>query len=633
MDIEIIRHQQAANTVPGGYTGKLLRVNLTHSKITIEELKPALLREYLGGTGLGIRLVYNEVKPQIDPLGPEAKLVIATGPVTATALGTAGRFQVVFKSPLTGILCDSSSGGHWGAMLKYSGFDVLVVEGQSAEPVFLYVHDCQAELRSATHLWGTDAYQTRDQLRDDLGENKASVLCIGPAGEKLVTYASMVNDAGRVAARGGAGAVMGSKKLKAIVVYGTLPVELADPQEFKRLALAINKQNATSPSIATLRELGTPRVMNNNWPLGDIPVKNWSVGSYEEICTNLGGKKMRDTILVEHNACHFCSIGCSRWVNIRDGEYQMDAPGPEFETLGALGSLCLVDDLNAVSYAAHLCNIYGLDTITAGTSIAFAMECYEKGLISEQDTGGLALNWGDKNLVIELVRKIAFGEGFGRFLGLGTRRMAEILENGSLDFAVQTKGMEYPLHDPRAFFSWAATYATSPRGGCHLHGMSSIYENKDNPLPEWGLTGNYPRQTDAEKGKIARLAQNWSHILDSMVVCYFATFTLQPSDLAALINAATGFDLSTQDLLDFGDRINALYRAYNYRCGIRRADDTLPKRVLTPLAEGGTNGLVPNLESQLEEYYQVRDWEPDGKPSRRSLTELGLDFVVADLYP
>jgi aldehyde:ferredoxin oxidoreductase len=239
VDIEHTLHQQESSAVPGGYTGKLLRVNLTHSKITVEGLNPALLREYLGGTGLGIRLIYDEVKPAIDPLGPDAKLVIATGPVTATVLGTAGRFQVVFKSPQTGILCDSSSGGHWGAMLKYSGFDVLVIEGQSAEPVFLYVHDRQVELRSATHLWGVDAYQTRDQLRADLEKNKASVLCIGPAGENLVTYASMVNDAGRVAARGGAGAVMGSKKLKAIVVHGTLPVELADQQEFKRLALAI----------------------------------------------------------------------------------------------------------------------------------------------------------------------------------------------------------------------------------------------------------------------------------------------------------------------------------------------------------------------------------------------------------
>jgi aldehyde:ferredoxin oxidoreductase len=616
-----------------GYTGQILRVDLTTGRILEESLDRQILRKYIGGTGLGVRLMYAEVPPETDPLGPDAKLMFLTGPVTASRLGTAGRFQVCFLSPLTGILCDSSSGGHWGARLKQAGYDGLIIEGKAEHPVYLSIQNDQVEIRAADHLWGKDTFETQEILSAEAGSTETCVACIGPAGERLVLYASIMNDAARTAARGGAGAVMGSKNLKAIAVSGKHPVTMADPDGFTKTALAINKLNATAEGIATLRELGTPRVMDNNWPLGDIPVKNWAVGSYEQICTSLGGKRMRDTILVKHNACHYCSIGCSRWVKISDGPYQMDAPGPEFETLGALGSICLIDDLNAVSYAAHLCNRYGLDTITCGTSIAFAMECFEKGLITCEDTGGIGLTWGNKDALLAMIEAIARAEGFGAFLGLGTRKMAAILGNNTIDFAIQVKGLELPLHDPRAFFSWAASYATSPRGGCHLHGMSSIYEQKQDPLPEWGLTGFYPRQSDEGKGKIARLAQNWSQILDSMVLCYFASFTLKPSDLAALLNAATGFDYTIEELNKIGDRINTLYRAYNYRCGIRRSDDTLPARVLEPLADGGTDGKVPDLEAQLDEFYKVRQWKPDGKPAYQLMVDLGLEEAAGDLYP
>jgi len=300
-----------------------------------------------------------------------------------------------------------------------------------------------------------------------------------------------------------------------------------------------------------------------------------------------------------------------------------------------LGANLFMDDVEALIKANDLCNRYGLDTIGLGSAIAFAMECYEKGLITKKDTGGIELTWGNKEALIQVVEQIAFGQGIGKLLGQGTRRVAEQLGHGAMDFAVQVKGLELPMHDPRAFFSWAANYATSPRGGCHLHGMSGIYENTKNPLSdlsEWGLTGFYPRHSNEGKGKIARLAQNWAHIIDSMVICYFAGFTLQPSDLAALLNHATGSELTSADLLVIGDRINALYRVYNYLCGIRREDDKLPVRSLTPVAEGGAAGKVPDLEYQLKEYYEIRRWEPDGKPSRDSLIELGLADAAQDLY-
>lgn len=615
-----------------GYMGRLLRVNLTHEKATEEALDAQMLKDYIGGSGLGLRLMYNEVPPETDPLSPEAKIIITTGPVTSTPLGTAGRFQVCFKSPLTGILCDSSSGGHWGTQFKQSGYDVLILEGKASRPVYLYIHDNQVEIHPAEDWWGKDAYTTINELVKVVGDPKACVLSIGPAGEKGVLYAAMINDTGRTPGRGGNGAVMGSKNLKAIVVRGTQKVELANPDGYKKYAVSVNKLNAKSDDIYNLRTFGTPEVMDNNWAVGDIPVKNWSLGSYEELCVSLGGKKMRDTILVPHVACHFCTIGCSRWVKIEEGDYKMDAAGPEYETLGALGSMCMVDDLNAVSYAAHLCNIYGLDTISCGSSIAFAMECFEKGYLDLEDTGGIELTWGNKQALVKMVEQIAMGEGIGKFLGLGTRKMAEQIGRDAMDFAVQVKGLELPMHDPRAFFSWASNYATSPRGGCHLHGMSAIYENKQDPIPEWGLTGFYPRHSNEGKGKITRFAQDWSHILNSMVMCYFATFTLKPSDLGALIGFATGYEYTPEELVVIGDRINTLHRAYNYRCGLRRVDDRLPVRSLTPVAEGGAAGAVPDLEAQLNEYYQLRGLEADGRPARDTLLRLGLDDVVADLY-
>ena len=446
-----------------GYMGKLLRVDLTARRITEEALDPQLARDYIGGAGLGIRLAYDEIPPNIEPLGPEAKLLIMTGPVTGTALGSAGRFEVVFKSPLTGILCDASSGGFWGSDLKLAGYDGLILQGAAEAPVYLHIVDGHVEIRDASHLWGMDAYAVQDVLLAEVGDAKARVLSIGPAGEREVLYACMVNDAGRMPGRGGSGAVMGHMKLKAIVVRGTGRVDLAEPAAFREYAVGVNKTNATSPQVEGLRVLGTPRVMDNNWPLSDIPTKNFSLGSQEAMCVNLGGKKMQATILVPHVACHRCSMGCSRWVRVPEGPYTMDAPGPEFETLGALGTNCMIDDLEFVSYAAHLCNIYGMDTLSCGGTIAFAMECFEKGLLTLEDTGGIELTFGNKEAMLAVIEQIAFGQGIGPLLALGSRKLAERIGHGAIDFAVQIKGLELPMHDARAFFGWGATYATGPR--------------------------------------------------------------------------------------------------------------------------------------------------------------------------
>ena len=616
-----------------GYSGRILRIDLTNKQARPEAIPEQWLQDYLGGAGLGIRYAYNEIPTEADPLGQSNKLIFMTGPVTATVLGTSGRYEVMFKSPLTGILCDCSSSGFWGAELKRAGYDGLVIEGAADSWVYLYIHDDRIEIRNAAAFVGKDTADVQDLLRREVGQPKARVLCIGLGGEKGVMYSCIVNDEARVAGRGGGGTVMGAKKLKAIVVRGTQEVRLHDPEGYRKLAATINRTNATDPRQEMIRRYGTAWVLDGLWPISNIPTKNWSLPSSETICTQLGGKRLLENY-VPHasSACYRCTIGCSRWVKIEKGPYAMDGPGPEYETLSSMGSLCLIDDLEAVCYANHLCNLYGIDTMSCGSTIAFAMECFERGLLTQKETGGLNLSWGKAEVLIELIHRIAHREGIGALLGKGTRQMSRILGNGTSEFAMHVKGLEMPMHDARAGFAWASNYATSPRGACHLHGMTSWYEESENPIPEWGFNGKYTRLSNLGKGKMTRFAQNWAHILDSMVLCYFASRLLKPSDLASLINLVTGNGYTPRDLLIIADRINALHRVYNVRCGIDRKDDTLPPRALTPLKEGFTAGKTPDLETQLIEYYRERSWSDDGKPTHKCLLDLGLDQEAADLY-
>jgi aldehyde:ferredoxin oxidoreductase len=615
-----------------GYMGKILRVNLSRREIKEEPLNPKLARDYIGGTGLGDRIIYDEVPPQTDPLSPASKIVFATGPVTGTNFPSGSRFQICFKSPLTGILCDASSGGYWGTDFKRAGYDALIVEGASADPVYLWIHDGQAEIRDARHLWGQDALDVQGSIQKELGDDKICVAGIGPAGEKQVLLSCIINDEGRAPGRGGNGAILGAKKLKAVAVRGTKSVPIRDLQTYNELCKRIAKDNATAEGIAAMREFGTAQVLDNLIPVGDIPVKNWQLGIWEEGCKKLGGKKMKETILVPHRPCYRCTLGCSRYIRINEGPYKMEGPGPEYETLAAMGTMCLIDDLNAVSFANDLCNRYGTDTISTGVAVAFAMEAYEKGLITKEETGGIELKWGDAPAMIALVHQIGKKEKIGALLGQGVKRAAEKLGGDSWKYAVHVKGMESPMHDPRAFFSMGATYAVGPRGACHLHGHSPAWEGGQDPLPEWGLTGTYPLHKSEGKGKLVKLCQDYTAVVNSMVSCYFLTFILKPSDLAAALAAATGTDYTAESLLKAGERIMALHRAYNNRCGITRKDDVLAPRQLQPTKEGGNAGKVPDMEVMIEDFYRESGWTADGKPSRETLESLGLDDVARDLH-
>jgi len=615
-----------------GFMGEILRINLTTKKISKEPLNFEYARKYLGGTGLGIRMAYDEVPPNTDPMDKKAKLFFFTGPLTNTSLGTTGRYQVIFKSPLTGILCDSSSSGYWGSELKKCGYDGLIIEGISDTKVYININENTVEIKDATKHWGKDTFTIQSDLKQEISDSKARIATIGSAGEKGILYACIMNDEGRVAGRGGCGAVMGSKNLKAIVVSGKKETSLSDPVNFKQIAVEINRRNAKTPWLGNLREFGTAGVLDTRWCISDVPFKNWAVSSIKEICLAIGGKKLLELMPGKHNACYKCSIGCARWVKIDEGPYKMDAPGPEYESLSALGTLCMIGDLKAISYANHLCNRYGMDTITCGSTIAFAMECYEKGLLKRSDLDGIELTWGNEIALLEMIHKIGNNEGAGRLLGLGSRKLAEKIGDNSINFAVQVKGLELPMHDARAGFGWACNYATSPRGGCHLHGMTSLYEDKEDPIPEWGFLGKYKRWSNEGKAEMTRFAQNWAHVLDSLVMCYFATFSLQPSDFCNLLNSALGWDIKPLDLLQIGDRINALYRSYNYRCGIRRKDDDLPPRAMMALKDGGAAGKVPDIKMQIERYYKLRHWDEDGKPNKEELIKLGLEDIVKDLF-
>jgi aldehyde:ferredoxin oxidoreductase len=615
-----------------GYTGKILRVNLTTRKSTGEPLDPKLARDYIGGTGLGNRIIYDEVPPSTDPLSPEAKIVFATGPVTGTNYPSGARYQVCFKSPLTGILCDSSSGGFWGADLKRAGYDALIVEGASEEPVYLWIHNEKVDIRPASHLWGQDALKVQESIQREIGDERIRVACIGPAGEKKVLLSCIINDEGRAPGRGGNGAILGAKKLKAIAVRGNKAFPLHDPETYNALCKRIAKDNAASPAVAAMREYGTAQVLDNLWSMGDVPVKNWQVGLWEEGCKNLGGKKMKETILVPHTACYRCSLGCSRWVRIENGPYKMEGPGPEYETLGAMGTMCLIDNLNAVSFANDLCNRYGLDTISTGVAIAFGMEAYEKGLIRKEETGGINLKWGDEQAMLAMIHQIGRNEKLGALLGQGVKRAAEKLGGDSWKYAVHVKGMESPMHDPRTFYSMGLTYAVGPRGACHLHGHSPLWEGIQDPVPEWGLKGTYPTFVSEGKGNLVKLSQDYTAVVNSMVSCYFVTFILKPSDLAAVLSAATGTHYTAKSLLKVGERIMALHRAYNNLCGITRKDDVLAPRQLELTREGGNAGKAPDMEVMLKDFYKASGWTPAGKPSRQTLESLGLRDVARDLY-
>lgn len=610
-----------------GFIGQLLRINLSSGLVMPEPLDVQASRLYIGGAGLAARILYDETDALTDPLGSDNRLIFMTGPLTGTRAPTSGRHAVAARSPLTGGWGEADSGGSWGVALKRAGFDGIIVQGTSPKPVYLLVSDGEAALLPAEDLWGLDTYATDAALKARHGDGCITA-CIGPAGERLIPFAGIFNDGrhARAAGRSGLGAVMGAKRLKAIVALGSQKVQVADDARLldsvRRLVPGIRK------SRAQLGAYGTAGGIVTNAALADMPAGNWRVGDWVAGAERLSGERMAETILAGKYHCWGCPIGCGRNIKITSGPHAgVEGAGPEYEALAALGALCLVDDLEAVAHANELCNRYGMDVIAAGSAIAFALEAQERGLI--EAPADLVLEWGNPETVIRLVEDMGERRGLGELLSLGVARMAEVLGGEAEEMAQHVKGQELPFHDPRALASLAVAYATHPRGACH-RGNSHLLERQAAPV--LGYPEAFERFGATGKGAMTARLQDYSGLYNSLKLCQFIMLSVEPADVVDWLNAATGWELSIEEFMTAGERISNLKRMFNVRLGFSRKDDTLPSRILhMPLAEGSAKGALPDLETMLDEYYEHREWDRDGLPTPDKLRQLGLHAEVADL--
>jgi aldehyde:ferredoxin oxidoreductase len=612
----------------GGYMGKLLVVDLTSGELKDEPIDPTMAHDFVGGAGYAARYLYNELGPDTDPLGPNNTLMFMTGPLVGTRAPSCGRHEVCAISPLTGIWGESNAGGFWGAELRFSGYDGIVVRGRSETPVWLSISEGQPPvLLDAADLWGLDTYGTQQRIRDELGDQKVRVASIGPAGENLVLYAAIMNDHGRAAGRTGMGAVMGSKNLKAIAVRGKQRVPLADKKAFSQTAKEAIRIVGDDISSQVYNQMGTASFVDMSIMWGNMPNRYWSQARFEE-ATNLSGVSMMESILVRPVTCYGCAVACGREVTLKDTAYGEEiVDGPEYETVAMLGSMLLVDDLPGVAYAGHLCNRYGLDTISAGSAVSLAYLLYERGFLTAADTGGLALKWGDIETAHTLLEMIARREGLGDLLAEGTKRFAAHFDAD--DLAVHVNGLEPAAHDPRALSGMAVVYATSPRGACHMQGdMYAV--DMGLTLPEVGIFPGGRFKTRGKSEIVARL-QDWRTLYNSAIMCVFVNPTAPV--LVRLLSQATGWSSDIVWWQRTGERIFDLKRAFNNRLGVRRGNDRLPERMLIPMSNG-SRGRTPRVQTLLEEYYAARDWDwQTGQPSREKLISLGLPDVADDLWP
>jgi aldehyde:ferredoxin oxidoreductase len=601
-----------------GYMGKLLRVDLTNGALHDEPLNESYVQEYLGGSGLAARYLYDLLDASTDPLGPENPLLFLTGPLVGTSAPACGRYEVCARSPLTGLWGESNSGGFFGPEMRFAGYDGILITGRSETPVCLTIVDGLASLRPAEHLWGQDTYATQEAIQSELRDSRVRVACIGPAGENLVKYAAIMNDHGRAAGRTGMGAVMGSKKLKAIAVRGSAQVPLADETAFS--AARQEAWDVVKDDIQTqmLRLGGSSFWMDMAMMYGDVPQRYFTQGEWEA-AEKLTASSMVDSIFVRPRACYRCPIACGRETKL--DRYQLSrVDGPEFETVASFGNLLLCDDLEDIAYAGHLCNLHGMDTISAGSTIGFATYLFEQGIIGEEETGGLTLRWGDPEPATRLVEMIAHRQGFGALLAEGSRAVGKHF--GVEDLAVQVKGLELPMHDPRAFSGQGLVYAVSPRGACHMQG--DIYMSQQGQwVPELGVvSGDRQGETVAEVTAAVR-SMDWRSVTNSMIMCHFQNPPLQL--VLGMLNGATGWALAAEDLAVLGERISVLKRCLNLRLGLSPTDDRLPSLVLHPLESGGTEGYAPDIDGLMATYREVRGWDAQtGMPHQERLLQLGL---------
>jgi len=590
----------------------ILKVDITTGETEEYQIPEGWQKDFLGGASLAARILYQHLTPDLDPLSPDAPLLFLAGPMTGTSGPTTGRFVICGMSPATGLWAESNIGGHWGPELRKAGYDGLWITGKAEGPIYLWLNGSRLEVRDAAGLWGKSTYETQDKVKEEIGVKSTRVCVIGPAGEKQVLFSSIMCDHGRMAGRTGMGAVMGSKNLKAIAVHG------------KSLRSVANRKLRDDNEAKVIREVGTAGVANYAEYLGAMPAKYYRQGSFPAV-DSISGAMMTEQILVGRSACQGCVIACGRVVNLRGDKVKRK--GPEHETMVGFGANLLNDNLESIVDLGELCDRFGMDTISTSNTIGLAFHLFEKGVVTKEDTGGIELNWGDVDAIEELVRLTGSREGIGDLLAQGAKRFAAHF--GVEDEAVQVNGLEVAYHDPRGVSGMALSYATSPRGACHNQ-SDYFFVDFGHSHEEIGIEF-LPRHAQAEKAASVARHQEWRTIDNAIVMCIFAN--VEPKEKVELINAACGLDWSVDDMMKFGERSWNLKRAINNRMGLSRANDKLPKALLKPYPDGGSEGFVPDINAMLTSYYEVRGWDKEtGKPTREKLSELRMEDVAADLW-
>jgi len=614
-----------------GYRGKIIEVNLTEETIKVKKLDPSIVELYIGGRGFAIYYLIEHLKPKIDPLGEENILVISTGPLTGTLAPSSARYTIATKSPLTGVIGYANSGGHFAPELKYAGYDAIIIKGKAKSPKYLLIQDEKVSIEDASHLWGKDTWETDKILKSEYESSNLQILSIGQAGENKVLYAAIMNNLSRAAARTGVGAVMGSKNLKAIAVSGSGFVEVHSPEEFIEFTNKTLEKIYDDPAYPSLSDYGTSFLVDLAYLGGGLATNNNQFGVFDGY-DGISAETFYEKYKVKSDSCFACPIHCGKYSRVEEGKYAgIEGGSPEYESIVCLGSKCGIGDLATIIYANDLCNRYGLDTISLGDTVAFAMEAYEKGVLTKKDTEGIDLTWGNQDALIELIHKIAKREGFGDILADGTKIASEKINKGSEEYALHIKGMEPPAYDVRTAKAFGLGWATANRGADHL-----------SALPNFELLG-YPKEKGIEwfgsekavdpyawesKARMTVWHENFGAVVDSAEMCKytcFSAYAVKPDDMTKFLSYATGMELTEEKIMEIGERIYNLERLFNEREGKAKNSDYLPKRFTEePLPSGPAKGQVVELDKMLKEYYEIRGWV-NGAPKKEKLKELGIE--------
>lgn len=613
------------------YTGMLLEIDLSTGTISTSTIDDNVQRKFIGGAGLAAKLFLDRVSPDIDPLSDKNVLFLMAGPLSGTNFPTSSRLVAAFKSPQTGIWGQASAGGSFAAEMKRAGYDGIAITGSSSKPVYLVIEDDKVEIKDAADIWGKDCYETTDILKERHGA-KVDIVEIGPAGENLVKFASILNGKWGFISRCGGGAVMGSKKLKAVVIRGTGKVTPANPDGLENVRKTVLDKVKESVISQALQAAGTAMGVEVNAMTGVLPVKNYTVGDGNFLAPKLTGGAITAQYLTKPHACLTCPIACKRTVKVSEGPYAIEeGPGPQYETVGAFGSLIVNEDLAAVIKMGEMANRYGMDSISCGATIAFAMECFEKGLIASKDLDGGQLRWGNPDDVLAVMEKIAKRQGFGDVLAEGSRSAAKKIGNNAEDYTVEIKGLEFALYDVRGSHGHGLGFIMSNRGACHVASDIGKIESGWTTWPDIGITGGYDPKADEGKGELNVTCENVSMLSNSATLCQFCLMSISITDLTEALKASTGFDYDLNEIMECGDRIWMLQRGLNNLMGITAADDRMPKRLMTPHTEGGAAGSVLNVELLLKDYYKARGLDANGRPLKDKLNALGLSDLAARL--